>query len=205
MSNQEMWESRYREQKEHTPDGTEPHPVVIEQAEEVIAGATSAGESPGDLRAVDLGSGSGRHTVALAELGMSVTAVDFAASAHDVVQRDARERGVEDRVTSVTADVASWEPEGSFDLIVAAYLHIEDLGILRNTARWLAPGGRLVWIAHAPESPHGPPATVVRESLDDYRRELEPLDSQLSVVSLEEYQLNPEFLDIIAIIENPGK
>lgn len=36
MGNQEMWESRYRDENQHTPDGVEPHPVVMEQAEVII-------------------------------------------------------------------------------------------------------------------------------------------------------------------------
>ncbi|GAA4826969.1 hypothetical protein GCM10023354_00480 [Garicola koreensis] len=56
--------------------------------------------------------------MALAELGMAVTAVDFAASAHDLVQREATERGVADLITPVVADVSSWRPEiSSLDII----------------------------------------------------------------------------------------
>lgn len=203
MSNQEMWESRYRNQDQHTPDGVTPHPVIIGQAQAVIARVVSAGGSAGDLRAADLGSGAGRHALALAGLGMHVTAVDFASSAHDLVHRMAVERGVADRITPVPADVSSWQPGEAtgFDVIVAAYLHA-DLAVLTNSAHWLTPGGRLVWISHAPDSPHGPPAEVVRSSLTDHRRQLEQLDtSQWRVLRLDEHELNPEFLDVIAIVE----
>lgn len=198
-----MWESRYRDQDGHTPDGVDPHPVVVEQAEELIARASSAGGGAGDLQAADLGSGAGRHTVALAGLGMRVTAVDFADSAHDVVGRDAEHRGVTERITSVTADVTEWRPDGSvkFDLIVVAYLH-SGLEPLRWALQWLAPGGRLVWIAHAPDSPHGPPPSVPRESLTEYRELLGGLDEkQARVLRLEEYQLDEEFLDVLAVLE----
>ena len=203
MSNQQMWEARYRDQEQHTPDGVEPHPVVLEQAERLIAGVQSTGGSAADLRAADLGSGAGRHALALAELGMHVTAVDFAASAHDLVHQVAAERGLAERITPVTADVSSWHPAEAtrFDVIVAAYLHV-GLGVLTNSAQWLSPGGRLVWIGHAPDSPHGPPAEITRDSLADYRHQLERLDpSQWRVLLLEERELNPEFLDVIAVVE----
>lgn len=203
MSNQEMWESRYRNRDQHTPEGVAPHPVVMGQAEAVIARAVSSGGSAGNLRAADLGSGAGRHALALAGLGMHVTAVDFASSAHDLVQQMARERGVADKVTPVAADVSSWKPGEAtgFDVIVAAYLHV-GLALLTDSAHWLAPGGRLVWIGHAPDSPHGPPAEVVRDSLADHRRQLEQLHaSQWRVLRLDEHELNPEFLDVIAVVE----
>ncbi|GAA4282926.1 hypothetical protein GCM10022261_04570 [Brevibacterium daeguense] len=205
MSSQEMWESRYRDEDGHHPDGTEPHPIVLEQAESVAARARDAGIPVSRVRAADLGSGSGRHALALAELGMSVTAIDFAASAHDLLRREAARRGIVDRITPVVADVSSWQPADSpgFDLIVAAYLHT-DLEVLTRSARLLAPGGRLVWIGHAPDSPHGPPPEVRRDSLVDYRRQLEPLEAEGGrVLRLDEDALSPEFLDIIAVVEQP--
>lgn len=138
---------------------------------------------------------------------MTVTAVDFAGSAHDVVHRDAVERGVADRITPVTTDVSSWQPDASteFDLIVVAYLH-SDLTVLSHAARWLAPGGQLVWIAHAPDSPHGPPPAVTRDNLTEHRHQLKSLDDdRWQVLRLEEYELNPEFLDILAVIKRSEK
>ncbi|AGF71072.1 type 12 methyltransferase [Corynebacterium halotolerans YIM 70093 = DSM 44683] len=198
-----MWESRYRDDEGHAPDGVQPHPLVMEQAQALIAQAKPTGRAADDLRAVDLGSGPGRHAVALAELGMQVTAVDFAASAHELLRREATERGVADHIAPVVADVSSWQPADAsrFDLVVAAYLHT-DLEVLINSAHLLAPGGRLIWIAHAPDSPHGPPPEVIRDSLADYRRQLDRLDgSKWQVLRLDEYQLNAEFLDIITIVE----
>lgn len=200
-----MWESRYRAEDNHTPDGTAPHPVVIEQAESLAARARAAGLPVDQLQAADLGSGAGRHALALADLGMTVTAVDFAASAHDLLRREATQRGAADRITTVVADVSSWQPAdiSGFDLIVAAYLHT-DLEVLFRSARLLAPGGRLVWIGHAPDSPHGPPPTVARDGLDDYRRQVAPLAAEgWQVLRLDEYELSAEFLDIIAVVERP--
>lgn len=203
MSSQQMWESRYRDPEGHTPDGAQPHPLVIEQARSLVARRQEAGGKAGDLQAVDLGSGPGRHAVALAELGMRVTAVDFAASAHDLLRREATARGVGESITPVVADIPTWLPAhaAQFDLAVAAYLHT-DLEVLADSARLLAPGGRLIWITHAPDSPHGPPPEVTRPDPADYRRTLDDLTGpEWRVLRLDEYQLNARFLDVVAIIE----
>lgn len=80
-----MWESRYRDEDGHTPDGVSPHPLVVEEAQAAIGRAQANGVPDGQLHAADLGSGAGRHALALAELGIAVTTIDFAASAHDLV------------------------------------------------------------------------------------------------------------------------
>lgn len=203
MSGQSMWESRYRDQVGHTPDGVSPHPIVVEEAQVMLERKRQAVGDSEPLRAVDLGSGSGRHALALADLGLTVTAVDFAPSAHDLVQREAAEQGIADRINPVVADVSSWQPTdlGAFDIIVAAYLHI-DLSVLIDSADLLAPGGRLLWIAHAPQSPHGPPPEVRRDALVDYHARLASLNpDQFRVLGLEEYQLSSEFIDIVASVE----
>ena len=99
-------------------------------------------------RALDLGAGEGRHSVWLAALGWQVTAVDFSAAGIERGRDGAQDVGVE--VDWVVADVRTWEPpEGAtFDLILAAYLHLPD-DVLARARDWLAPGGALVVIGHA--------------------------------------------------------
>lgn len=36
MSNQNMWEARYRDKVGHTPDGVSPHPMVLEEAQAML-------------------------------------------------------------------------------------------------------------------------------------------------------------------------
>jgi SAM-dependent methyltransferase len=99
-------------------------------------------------RALDLGAGEGRHSVWLAALGWQVTAVDFSATGIERGRSGAGEVGVE--VDWVVSDVRTWEPpEGvTFDLILAAYLHLTD-DVLSRARDWLAPGGALVLIGHS--------------------------------------------------------
>lgn len=99
-------------------------------------------------RALDLGAGEGRHAVWLAALGWQVTAVDFSAVGIERGRSGAQDLGVE--VDWVVADVRSWEPPAgaTFDLVLLAYLHLED-DVLARARGWLAPGGALVVLGHA--------------------------------------------------------
>lgn len=112
-----------------------------------------AGLPPG--RAVDLAAGTGRHALALADLGWQVTAVDFSA----VGIATGRAGDPDGRVTWVVSDVAAWQPAGPVDLVLAAYVQLGPEG-LQRAAGWLADGGRLVVVGHAlrnlTDGVHGP-------------------------------------------------
>ncbi|MEO6144534.1 MAG: class I SAM-dependent methyltransferase [Dermatophilaceae bacterium] len=99
-------------------------------------------------RALDLGAGEGRHAVWLAALGWQVTAVDFSPVGIERGRRGAQELGVE--VDWVVADVRSWAPPAGemFDLVLVAYLHLDD-DVLARARAWLAPGGALVVLGHS--------------------------------------------------------
>lgn len=94
---------------------------------------------------LDLASGEGRNAIWLASKGWDMTAVDFSSVA--------LERGSEqsDDVEFVVADVFAWEPEGTFDLVLIAYLHVEAEPLAELVERaigWLRPGGELFMIGH---------------------------------------------------------
>jgi SAM-dependent methyltransferase len=97
-------------------------------------------------RALDLGTGEGRHAVWLARRGWSVTAVDF--SAVGVDRGRAESDGL--AIDWVVADLREWEPPAgaTFDLVLAAYLHLAD-DVFVRVRTWLAPGGSLVVLGHA--------------------------------------------------------
>ncbi len=105
-------------------------------------------------RALDLAAGEGRNAIWLAERGWSVTAVDFSpvatARMHRLaVARLGKRAG---RLTVVTADVLAWDPqEAVFDLVIVVFLHLpppQRLLAHRKAAAAVAPGGRLVVLAH---------------------------------------------------------
>lgn len=102
-----------------------------------------ADQEPG--AGLDLASGEGRNAVWLADRGWDMTAVDFS----DVALE--RGRTLSDRVEFIEADVFSWEPERSFDLVLIAYLQVEAEPLAELVARarqWLNPGGELFLIGH---------------------------------------------------------
>lgn len=94
---------------------------------------------------LDLASGEGRNAVWLAERGWDMTAVDFSSVALD------RGRAISDQVEFIEADVLSWEPGQTFDLVLIAYLQIEaePLSDLVFRAReWLNEDGELFMVGH---------------------------------------------------------
>jgi len=72
----------------------------------------------------------------------------FSAKGVERGRRGAQEVGVD--VDWVIADVRTWEPSAGaiFDLVLLAYLHLED-DVLERAHGWLAPGGALVVVGHA--------------------------------------------------------
>jgi tellurite methyltransferase len=73
-----------------------------------------AGRLPG--RAVDLGAGEGADSIRLARLGYTVDAVDISKVGADKISAFAKEAGVPVRV--VVADLAAYEPDGQYDVII---------------------------------------------------------------------------------------
>jgi len=106
----------------------------------------------GDLAcgtALDVAAGEGRHALWLAERGWQVTAVDFSGVGLDLAARTAAARGL--HLDTVRADVTDWAPDGAFDLVLCAYLHLPSAlshPLLERMGHWVAPGGRLVTLGH---------------------------------------------------------
>jgi SAM-dependent methyltransferase len=129
------WDARYAESTRLW--SADPNPSVAQ-----MVGSLRPG------RALDVGTGEGRHAVWLAGLGWRVTAVDFSAVGVDKGRREAEARGLD--VDWVVADAREWSPRPgtAYDLVLVAYLHLQG-DVLSRTRSWLAPGGRLVILGHA--------------------------------------------------------
>ena len=98
-------------------------------------------------RALDLAAGEGRNAIWLAGRGWEATAVDFSQVALD----KGRDLPGGDRVSWVCADATAWRSGADFDLVVVAYLQLpapERAAALRSAYSSLAPGGRLLVVAH---------------------------------------------------------
>lgn len=107
----------------------------------------------GDLpagTALDAGCGGGAEVVWLAEQGWQVTGIDVAEAALAFADRRARAHDVADRVELVRADVATWAPPASYDLVATHYAHatIPQLALYDRLASWVAPGGTLLVVGH---------------------------------------------------------
>ena len=132
--------------------------------------------------ALDLGCGEGGDAVWLALRGWQVTAVDVSPTALRRTDEHAAQAGVADRVTTERHELGRSFPEGTYDLVTAAFLHApadvelarEDVVRLATAA--VAPGGLLVVVGHA-GAPSWAPAEHVaharfptpQEVLDDLR------------------------------------
>lgn len=149
-TDREFWDARYSEH-ERVWSG-EPNAVLVEEA---------AGLEPGT--ALDLGCGEGADAVWLARRGWRVTAVDVSGVALERAARHAEAAGVGDRIDWQRRDLGTSFPEGTYDLVSAAFLHSPGEGlprerILRDAAAAVAPGGVLLVIGHAGPPPWDPDA-----------------------------------------------
>lgn len=122
---------------------------VIPGLEKIAASVLDNAGPVGGLRVVDLGCGSGRLSLPLAEKGATVTAVDFSADMLRLLRRRAEGQGLTNIHTVLAPLQALDLPSGSTDVIVTNYAlhhlrHPEKVDLLGRAACWLRPGGRLV-------------------------------------------------------------
>ncbi len=116
---------------------------------------------PPGARVLDVGCGVGRWSRLLANRGALVTGVDLSATMVEEAARRARIEGIAARCRFLVGDIASLELQERFDLVlgVTVLQHILEPGALeaalRNMARHLSPGGRLVLLEAAPLRPEG--------------------------------------------------
>ena len=132
MTDATGWDERYRASPQLWSRG--PNTFVAERLADAKPGV-----------GLDLACGEGRNTVWLASLGWDMTGVDFSQVAID------RAQAADPTSTWVVADVAAWEPDDLFDLVLVAYLHLPSpvmRELLIRAADWLAPGGEVFLVGH---------------------------------------------------------
>lgn len=116
----------------------------------------------GSGRALDLGAGAGRDTIALAAAGFDVTAVDLSGRGLDRIRERARAGGWNDRVTTQEADVRTVVMRPNhFDAIIATTVldHIpasDAPAVWRQMCEALTPRGMLFVEVHTTEDPGSP-------------------------------------------------
>lgn len=115
-----------------------------------------SGLAPG--RALDLGCGEGGDVVWLAQHGWDARGVDISTTATRRAAAAANAAGVPgDRIHFEAANLATWSPDGLYDLVTASFLQspveLPRGDILRRVAEHVAPGGHLLVVAHAAMPP----------------------------------------------------
>ncbi len=184
MDNHE-WDTRYEE--EELVWSAEPNlflPPIVEQLEVGTA--------------LDLACGEGRNAVWLARQGWDVTGVDYSSVGIDKATKIAGDTDVD----WVVADVTTYEPRTTFDLVIIVYVHLDPDGmrsLFANAARALAPGGTLIAMGHAlrnlTEGVGGPPYPEILWT----EEKIAPLLKSLDVVSLGEVLRPVDGSDVDAI------
>lgn len=142
----EFWDERYGG-SERVWSGN-PNRRLVEQAADLPVGT-----------ALDVGCGEGADAIWLASQGWQVTAVDVSEVALERTARHAIEKGVDERVDVGFYDVLGERPprkphgRAGFDLVSAHFMHVPEpdfAGVYRRIAAAVAPGGRLLVVAHHP-------------------------------------------------------
>jgi SAM-dependent methyltransferase len=109
------------------------------------------------MSAVDVGGGTGRLSILLADQVGSVVVTDPSAGMVQVARERIEAAGLGDRLRAVQADLTTERLEGTFDVAWSsmALHHVHDLdALLRSLAGMLVDGGRLL-IADLDEDPDG--------------------------------------------------
>lgn len=139
--------------KDEQTYGAEPSQELIRYVDQCVRGGG---------RALDLAAGLGRDTLALAQRGLLVTAVDVSEEGLRHLADQARDRGLADRVAVVVQDIVAFEfPIKAFDVIVATTA-IDHIGrekcqaILPKIAAALTDTGVLYAEVHTTEDPGSP-------------------------------------------------
>ncbi|MDQ6782555.1 MAG: methyltransferase domain-containing protein [Actinomycetota bacterium] len=124
----------------------EPNAVLVAETSNLPSGV-----------ALDLGCGEGADAVWLAQHGWHVTGVDISEVALSRAANLAEAEAVEGQITWERHDLSETFPAGSFDLVIAHYLHsplpTRRALALQQAARAVAMGGALLVVGHASVAP----------------------------------------------------
>ena len=138
---QAYWDRHYEQAAAGSAVGHRlpPNPYLVTEAGALIPGT-----------ALEAGCGEGAEAIWLGRAGWQVTAVDIAAEPLARAAERAVAEGVDDRIRWVRADLGSWEPTQTHDLVTTHYAHpaMPQLAFYDRLSGWVAPGGSLLIVGH---------------------------------------------------------
>lgn len=87
-----------------------------------------------------------------------MTGADISATVLSTAADKSAAAGVDDQIEWVETDLARWEPDGTWDLVVTNYAHsdTDQLAFYQRIASWVTPGSILI-VGH----PHDHATTMV--------------------------------------------
>jgi SAM-dependent methyltransferase len=139
------WDERYRSGRAEERE-TEPNPLLAETCSKLPPG-----------KALDLACGAGRNAIWLAQRGWSVTAVDGAPTAIEILRRRASEGGVAVDARIFDLEKREFEIEENCWDLIAMCFYLQT-SLFEPAKRGVRPGGivlAIVHIAEAGEEPTG--------------------------------------------------
>ncbi len=151
------------------------------------------------MRALDVGGGTGRLSILLAERVGSAVVTDPSDGMVRVARERIAEAGLSDRLRAVRADLTTDRLDGSYDVVWSsmALHHVQDLdGLLRSVAGLLVDGGQLA-VADLEEDPDGAFHADMADFDGHHGFDRERLTEQLASAGF----ANVSFVDVTTILK----
>ena len=135
----EYWDQVWQGGRAPAMGAGAPNPHLVREVSGLVPGT-----------ALDAGCGAGAEAIWLASRGWQVTAADIAGAALERAASRAEAEDVSSRVNWVQADLSTWAPRTSYDLVTTHYAHpaIPQLEFYDRIASWVGPGGTLLIVGH---------------------------------------------------------
>jgi SAM-dependent methyltransferase len=141
----EYWDQIWHGDRAESMAASQPNPHLMREVSDLAPGA-----------ALDAGCGAGAEAIWLAARGWQVTAADIATEALARAAERAAASGIAGRVQWVEADLSTWEPHATYDLVTTHYAHpaMPQLEFYDRIASWVAPAGTLLIVGHLHHEDH---------------------------------------------------
>lgn len=140
------WEDHWTPDATHQADSMPVNPYLETETAHLPVGS-----------ALDAGCGTGTEAIWLAQHGWQVTGADISAAALATAADKSAAAALDEQLDWVETDVARWEPDRTWDLVVTNYAHPDtgQLALYQRIASWVAPGGTLLIVGHLHGHNHG--------------------------------------------------